>query len=307
MTKDILKHRYIFFAISLIIIVAGITYGLVTGYTFDIDFKGGTSIKAELKEEYDNNEISNLVSGITNSSVLVQKTTNGNNSVSITTEAIDQETSDKVIEALKSRYTNMDEPSVRNVQPSYGKELLNSAGFALVLAIIIMLVYIFIRFKTLGFTAAMTAIITLIHDALFIVAIYGFIKFPINSSFVAVILTIIGYSINDTIVVYDRIRENKRLVSRSSDLKDTINTSISQTMGRTICTSITTVVAIFTVYVFALVKDQQVLKEFSLPLIIGVLVGTYSSVCIASSLWYTIEEFIKKHFKKDIKKNKKNK
>lgn len=305
MTKDILKHRYIFFAVSLIIIVAGITYGLVTGYTFDIDFKGGTSIKAELKEEYDNNEISNLVSSITNSSVLVQKTTNGDNSVSITTEAIDQETSDKVIEALKERYTNMDEPSVRNVQPSYGKELLNSAGFALVLAIIIMLVYIFIRFKTLGFIAAMTAIITLIHDALFIVAIYGFIKFPINSSFVAVILTIIGYSINDTIVVYDRIRENKRLVSRSSDLKDTINTSINQTMGRTICTSITTVVAILTVYVFALVKDQQVLKEFSLPLIIGVLVGTYSSVCIASSLWYTIEEFIKKHFKKDMKKKKK--
>ncbi|MDO4282746.1 MAG: protein translocase subunit SecF [Clostridia bacterium] len=305
MTRDFLKYRYAFFAISLIIIISGITYGLITGYTFDIDFKGGTTIKAELKEEYDNNEISQLVSDITNTSVLVQKTTSGDNSVSITTDAIDQDTSDKVIEALKERYTNMDEPSVRNVQPSYGKELLNSAIVALIIAIIIMLIYIFVRFKTLGFTAAITAIITLIHDALFIVAIYGFIKFPINSSFVAVILTIIGYSINDTIIVYDRIRENKKLVSKSSDLKDTINTSISQTMNRTICTSLTTVAAILTVYVFALVNDQQVLKEFSLPLIIGVLVGTYSSVCIASSLWYTIEEFLKKHLKKDSKNKRK--
>lgn len=304
MTKDFLKYRYVFFAISLLIIIAGITYGLVTGYTFDIDFKGGTTIRAELKEEYDNNEISELVSGITNSSVLVQKTTSGDNSVSITTEIIDQETSDKIVLALKEKYTNMDEPSVRNVQASYGKELLNSAILALSIAIIIMLVYIFVRFKTLGFTAAITAIITLIHDALFIVAIYGIVKFPINSSFVAVILTIIGYSINDTIVIYDRIRENKRLVSRSSDLKDTINVSISQTIGRTICTSLTTVVAILTVYIFALVKDQQVLKEFSLPLIIGVLVGTYSSMFIAASLWYTIDEFIKKHFKKDTKKRK---
>lgn len=307
MTRDILKHRYVFFAFSLIIIISGITYGLITGYTFDIDFKGGTTIKAELKEEYDNNEVSDLVSDITKSSVLVQKTTSGDNSVSITTEAIDQETSDKVIEALKQKYVNMDEPSVRNVQPSYGKELLNSALLALVLAIIIMLLYIFVRFKTLGFTAAIIAIVTLIHDALFVVAIYGFIKFPINSSFVAVILTIIGYSINDTIIIYDRIRENKRIVSKSSDLKDTINTSIVQTMKRTICTSLTTVVAIATVYIFALVKDQQVLKEFSLPLIIGVLVGTYSSVCIATSLWYTIEEFVKKHFKKDSKKTKKRK
>lgn len=304
MTKDFLKYRYIFFAFSLIIIVAGITYGLVTNYTFDIDFKGGTTIKAELKEEYDNSEVSKIVSDITGSSVLVQKTTSGDNSVSITTEVINEETSDKVIEALKAKYTQMEEPSVRNVQPSYGKELVNSAILALALAIGIMLIYICIRFKTLGFTAAITAILTLIHDALFIIAIYGFIKFPINSSFIAVILTIIGYSINDTIVIYDRIRENKRLVSKSKDLKDTINTSISQTLGRTFCTSLTTVVAIFTVYIFALVKDQQVLKEFSLPLIIGVLVGTYSSVCIATSLWYTIEEFANKHFKKDIKKRK---
>lgn len=304
MTKDFLKYRYVFFAFSLIIIISGITYGLITGYTFDIDFKGGTTIKAELKEDYDNNELQTLVSEITGSSVLVQRTTGGDNSVTITTEVIEQETSDKVIEALKAKYSNMEEPSVRNVQPSYGKELLNSAIVAVSIAIVIMLVYIFIRFKTLGFTAAISAVITLIHDALFVVAVYGFIKFPINSSFVAVILTIIGYSINDTIVIYDRIRENKKIISKSSDLKDTINLSISQTMNRTIVTSLTTVSAILTVYIFALIKGQQVLKEFSLPLVIGVLVGTYSSVCVASTLWYIFEEIIKKKFKKETKKRK---
>ncbi len=304
MTKDIIKYRYVFLAFSLIVIISGIVYGLITDFTFDIDFKGGTTIRAELKEECDNNEITDLVTQITGSSVLVQKTSGGDNSVSITTQVIDQDTSDKIISALKERYVNMDEPSVRNVQPSYGKELLNSAVLALSLAIVIVLLYIFVRFRTLGFTAAISAILTLIHDALFIVAIYGFIKFPINSSFVAVILTIIGYSINDTIVIYDRIRENKKLVSSGADLKGTINTSISQTMGRTICTSITTVVAIAIVYVFSVIYDQQVLKEFSLPLILGVIIGTYSSVFIASSLWYTFENLKNKLFKKENKKSK---
>ena len=302
MTKDFLKYRKVFFILSLLIIILGIGYGLITGYQFDIDFKGGTSIRAELKQEYDNHDIETKVSEITGSSVLVQKTTNGDNSVSITTEAISQDVADNVVAKLKEMYPDMTEPSVRNVQPSYGKELLKSAVIALIAAIAIMLVYIFIRFKTLGFTAALTAVITLIHDALVVVAIYGVIKFPINSTFVAVILTIIGYSINDTIVVYDRIRENKKIVSKSSDLKDTINKSITQTMKRTICTSLTTIAAILTVFVFAVVKDQQVLKEFSLPLVIGVIVGTYSSVCIASALWYTLDEFAKRHFKKNKKK-----
>lgn len=294
MKFDYLKYRYVFLIISLLIIIGGTTYGFITGYRFDIDFKGGTSIQTDLGEVFDNNEIENIVSEITGNKPLVQKMTGGNSSVSITCEPIAQEISDKVVESLKTRFTNMQEPSVKNIQPSYGKELLNSALLAVGVAIFVILLYVGIRFKTLGFSAAVTAIIALVHDVLFIVAIYGIIKFPINSTFVAVILTIIGYSINDTIIVYDRIRENKKKVTRAKDLKETINLSISQVIKRTFLTSMTTLTAVIVVYVFALINNQQVLQEFSLPLIIGVLVGTYSSIFIASSLWYSLDKVILK-------------
>lgn len=302
MNINFLKHRYLFIIFSLLIIVGGITYGLVTGYKFDVDFKGGTKIEANINEEFDNNEIQEIVANIIGENPLIQKVTGGNNAVSITANPMDEEVSDKVVEALKARYVNMDEPSVRNVQPSYGKELLNSALIAVVVAVALILIYVAIRFKTLGFSAAITAIIALIHDVLFIIAIYGIIKFPINTTFIAVALTIIGYSINDTIIVYDRIRENKRKVNRSKDLLETINLSISQVLGRTIVTSLTTVVAVIVVYIFALINNQQTLKEFSLPLIIGVIVGTYSSLFIASSLWYSLDKIIDKFKNKKSKK-----
>lgn len=303
MKMDFLKYRYVFFAFSLIVIIGGIVFGLVTGFKFDIDFKGGTKIEVDLKEEFNNDDIENIVKNAVGKTALVQKMTGGESAVTITTDVMSEDESDNVVKSLKEKYTNMDEPSVRNVQPSYGSELLNSALLAIGVAIILILLYIGIRFKTLGFTAAITAIIALLHDALFIIAIYGIFKLPINSTFVAVILTIIGYSINDTIIIYDRIRENKRKITKSSDTKDTINTSLSQTMKRTMYTSLTTITAILVVYVFALINNQTVLKEFALPLTIGVLVGTYSSIFIASSLWYMLDGAVAK-FSKGKKKRK---
>ena len=229
----------------------------------------------------------------------------GENVVAITTDAISEEQADIIVSSLKEKYTNMEEPSIRNVQPSYGKDLLESALLAVSVAIVIILLYITIRFKTLGFTAAITATLSLLHDALFIIAIYGIFKLPINTSFVAVVLTIIGYSINDTIIIYDRIRENKRKIVKNSDDKEIINKSISQTLTRTVYTSLTTIIVIVVVYIFALLNNQQVLKEFSLPLIIGILVGTYSSVFIASSLWYMLDNLVLKFSKNN--KGKKNK
>lgn len=303
MKVDFLKYRYFFFAFSLIVIIAGIVFGLVTGFKFDIDFKGGTKIEADLKQEFNNSDIENIVKQTLGKTALIQKMTGGTSSVTITTDVMTEEESEKVITSLKSKYTNMDEPTVRNVQPSYGSELLSSALLSIGVAVVLILLYIGIRFKTLGFTAAITAIIALLHDALFIIALYGIFKLPINSTFVAVILTIIGYSINDTIIIYDRIRENKRKITKSNDIKDTINTSLSQTMKRTMYTSLTTVTAIVVVYIFALINNQTVLKEFALPLTIGVIVGTYSSIFIASSLWYMLDGLVAK-FSKGKKKRK---
>ena len=300
---DFLKYRYLFIIMSLTIIIGGISYGLLTGFKFDIDFKGGTTIQADVKTEFNNDEISALVEKTIGTKPLVQKMSGGQSSVTITTDPISEETTQKIVDGLKEKYPTMDEPSTRNIQPSFGKELLNSAMLAVVCAVILLLIYIGIRFRTLGFSAAVTAIFALLHDVLIIVAIYGIFKFPINSTFVAVILTVLGYSINDTIIVYDRIRENKRKVTKSNSLKDTINTSLNQTMRRTIYTSLTTITAIVIVYVFALLNNQQVLKEFSLPLIIGILTGTYSSIFVASSLWYMLDEFIsKRKTNKKVKK-----
>ena len=302
---NFMKYRYVFLTISFCIIAFGLIYGFVTGFKFDIDFKGGTKIETDLNQEFSNTDIENIVSEVIGSKPLVQTMSGGNSSVSITTDVISEQQVDEIVQALKEKYPNMSDPSTRNIQPSYGRDLVESAVVAVVVSVILILIYIAIRFKVLGLNAAITAIIALIHDSLFIIAIYGIFKLPINSSFVAVILTIIGYSINDTIIIYDRIRENRKKVSRSLNLLDTINYSISQTLTRTIYTSLTTVVAIGIVYVFALANNQQVLKEFSLPLIIGILVGTYSSIFIATSLWNLLEIITKKF--KDRKKEKNNK
>lgn len=298
MTRDFMKYRYVYIAISLIIIIGGIVFGICTGYKFDIDFKSGTKIQVDLKENFNEKEVEKIVNEISGKNAVVQKMSGGQSSVLIITDILDDEIVNNIVDGLKSKYVNMGEVSTRNIQPSYGKELLESAILAVVISVVLILLYVGIRFKILGFTAAVTAIIALIHDVLFIVAIYGIIKFPINSSFVAVILTVVGYSINDTIVIYDRIRENKRKVTRSKDIKDTINLSISQTISRTINTSITTVIAILTVFVLSYINSQQTLMEFSLPLMIGVLVGTYSSICISTSLWYMLNSFTSKFKKK---------
>lgn len=304
---DFVNKRYICFALSLLVIISGIVFGVIKGYKFDIDFKGGTKIETELKAEFKNTDVENIVAEITGSKPLVQQVANGDNKVIITSDVMSEEQSTNVVNALKEKFPDMSEPSTRNVQPSYGKELLESALLAVCVALVLILLYITIRFKTLGFTAAVTAIIALLHDALFIIAIYGIFGLTINTSFVAVILTIIGYSINDTIIIYDRIRENKRKVSKSNDDKDTINKSISQTIKRTIYTSLTTVTVIAVVYVMSLIDHQQVLKEFSLPLVIGVLVGTYSSVFIAPSLWYVFDNISAKLGNGKSKKNSKKK
>lgn len=286
---NFLKYRYLWISISLIVIISGIAYGLWTGYRFDIDFMGGTRIQVDLKTEFDNNEIEELVKNVTGVNPLVQKSSSGQSSVTITTDVITEEQSNKIIEDLKAKFPEMNQPTTKNIQPAFGKNLIESSILAVIVSLVFILLYVAVRFKTLGFAAAITALFALVHDVLVIIAVYGFLKFPINSSFVAVVLTIIGYSINDTIIVYDRIRENKRKITKSGDLEKTINESISQTLTRTINTSITTLIAIVTVLIFAYIYNQQVLMEFAFPLTIGLVAGSYSSIFIATSLWYMID------------------
>ena len=294
---DFLKHKNIILFVSVLIVVAGLIYGFATGYVFDIDFKGGTRIQVDLNEEYNNSDVSDIVEQVCGQTPEVQSTSSGNNSVTITTQTISEEEASNIISALNEKYTNMGEATTKNVQASYGQELINTAIISVVVSIVLLLVYIAIRFKTLGYTAALSAVLGLMFDVCFLFAVYGVFKFPINSTFIAVILTIIGYSINDTIIVYDRVRENKRIVTKSNDIKEVINTSVSQTLRRTIMTSLTTLVAIGIVLIFSVIYDQETLKQFSIPLSIGIAEGTFSSIFIATALWYSFDKVLKKRKK----------
>ena len=294
---DFLKHKNIILCVSVLIVVAGLIYGFATGYTFDIDFKGGTRIQVDLNEVYNNSDVSDIVEQVCGQTPEVQSTSSGNNSVTITTQTISEEEASNIIAALNEKYTNMGEATTKNVQASYGQELINTAIISVVVSIVLLLVYIAIRFKTLGYTAALSAVLGLMFDVCFLFAVYGVFKFPINSTFIAVILTIIGYSINDTIIVYDRVRENKRIVTKSNDIKEVINTSVSQTLRRTVMTSLTTLVAIGIVLIFSVIYDQETLKQFSIPLSIGIAEGTFSSIFIATALWYSFDKFLKKRKK----------
>ncbi len=294
MKFNIIKNRYIWFAISTSIIITGIVFATIQGFKLDIDFKGGTNITANIGQQFENTDVEKMVEKITGAKPLVQKVSIEETAVSITTDVISNEDSAKIVEELKNSYKDIiEEPSVRNIQPAYTKELITSAIKAITIGVILILIYIGIRFKTLGLSSALAAVMALVHDVLIMLSIYAVFRIPINSVFVAAILTIIGYSINDTIIIYDRIRENKRKISKG-DKEQIINTSVNETIKRSIYTSLTTVICIAAVYVLAYMNNQQVLKDFSFPLIIGIISGTYSSIFIAAPLWYMLSKIGKK-------------
>ena len=301
------KHRYVILAVSLAVVVCGIIYGLVTGYTFDIDFKGGTRIQVALNEEYNESDIKDIVESVCSQTPGIQTSSSGSYAITITTQVISEDESNAIVEALQEKYTQMGDATIKNVQASYGQELINTAIISVVISIALLLVYVAVRFRTLGYTAALSAVLALLFDTAFLFAVYGVFKFPINSTFVAVILTIIGYSVNDTIVIYDRIRENRKLVTKSSDPTQVVNDSINQTMSRTVVTSLTTLAAIGIVLIYAIIYDQDTLKQFSIPLCIGIAEGTLSSIFIATNLWCIFDNLIKKSKEKKKTKTKKAK
>ncbi len=273
---NIVTHRKIFFAISIIILLIGAVCFAINGLNTDIDFTGGTAIYVDLGTAYDEaavRECVDAVEGVTVSSV--QKT--DDNGALVKTTAIDSELRTKVTDALKAKFENSTVMSVDNVSASVGQELWSNAALSICIAAILMLIYITFRFEVLS---GISAILALIHDMLMMIAIYAIFRFPVNTSFIAAILTILGYSINATIVIFDRIRENTRFLKKET-FGDVVNKSIWQSMGRSINTSVTTLLTIVMVYILGVPS----IKDFALPLIIGIVAGTYSSIFIAGQFW----------------------
>ena len=184
----------------------------------------------------------------------------------------------------------MDETTItaENISGAISKEVKNDAIVAVIIATICMLIYIWVRFKDVRFAAS--AVAALVHDVLVVLAFYAVARVSVGNTFIACMLTIVGYSINATIVIFDRIRENLTEMKRKDTLEDVVNASITQTLTRSIYTSLTTFVMVAVLFVLGVAS----IKEFALPLMVGIVCGAYSSVCITGALWYLMRTRIEK-------------
>ena len=285
------ERRKLAYLLSIALIVAGLAVGFVRGFHMGIDFTGGTMIQLQMGQKVDQKELEGFISDHGVKGNVTSAGEDGHSVIIKTTVAMDTDSRMELIDAIRDEYEIQieDDLFIENstyIGPSIGDLLKKNAMKALGIAAIGMLVYIIIRFEWMS---AIAAILALLHDVLMMLAFYGLFHIQINSPFIAAILTVVGYSINNTIVIYDRVRENKRLMKKVR-LNELINTSIRQTMSRTIMTSLTTAAAILPLYVMG----GSAIKEFLLPLLIGVVGGTYSSIFIATPLYYDLYHMIHK-------------
>lgn len=298
------KKRY--YATSCIVIGLGILFMIINmvrgqgAFSKDIQFTGGSLIQVNTNQSFtadlknDIEAIAKEVTGNTNVSI----TSAGATGVIITMPQTKTDLRSQLFDALKEKYNLADEDLLadEDVSASISKEIKVGAIKAVIVGSILILIYVSFRFKDYRFGAS--AVAALIHDVLVMFAVYAIFRVPLNNSFIAAMLTIVGYSINDTIVLFDRIRENKvkkGVKEHEPAPVELIDDSITQTIGRSVSTSFTTILFVFMLFVFGLAYGLDSLKEFAFPLIIGILSGTYSSIFIASPLWY---DFSHLHAKK---------
>lgn len=306
---DFYSKRKIFIAIPLVIILIGIVFFFVNGgFVLDIQFQGGTLMQIELNDsDFDTNnpnadlvKAEEIITDIVDKRVTVRHTHSMAGSaeggkrmdylvVGVATgdEMLSDAEQGQIVSALREEFNIKEDAQIdaEGVNASISKDLRSKGLLAVIIASILMLVFIWIRFNIMsGLLAGLTAVLALIHDITIMLSVYVIFGIPLNETFIAAVLTILGYSINDTIVLYDRIRENSRL-SRKDTIDELVNKSINQSLSRIISTSITTLMSVITVYIFASISGITSLKEFSFPIVVGVIAGTYSSIFIASPLW----------------------
>lgn len=282
---QVAEKSKIWFAVSLILIAISVGSLFINGLNFGIDFIGGTIVTIELNTPFETSDAKALIEEY-DSSADVTYAGEAKTQVIISTKK-DLSTEDR--QALFSKFQekyNLEDTdllSIDTVSPSIGAEMANSAMIAAVVAVLLMLVYITFRFE---FMFGLAAVIALVHDLIIVLGVYSIFQIQVNSPLIAALLTILGYSINDTIVVFDRIRENRPKFGKY-DYANLVDTSVTQTLRRSINTSFTTLLAIGALYAFGVPAVQ----DFALPLMVGIVSGTYSSIFIASALWCKIKEF----------------
>lgn len=295
-----LAHRKKFFIISTILILIGIGSLFVNKATtgsileYGLDFMGGTSTSVTFPDKFDrsrNVEVEELVRDVIDDPNVETSKVEGENTLIIRTKELTLKQRDTLEDKLVEKY-NVDAELIQteSISGAISNEMKTDALLAVIVATICMLIYIWIRFKNVSF--GLGSVLPLIHDVLVVFMVYAVARITISSTFIACMLTIVGYSINATIVVFDRIRENMTQKLKSESIEDVVNMSISQTITRSINTSITTFIMVFSLFIFGV----ESVKVFAGPLMAGVVVGCYSSVCLAGSLWYLLQ----KKFKTEI-------
>lgn len=285
---DILKRSKLWFAISLLIIIPGIFCMFTKGFNFGIDFIGGTIIEMEFQQEVTLPQVRDVLRGYNLDNATIQLSGDASNveaskDVMIRTMDLEENERKAVMASLKDEIGDYTVLREEKVGATIGGELITDALMATVISWILIILYVSYRFE---WRFGVAAILTLIHDVLIVLSVFSFLQKQVDSSFVAAILTIIGYSINDTIVIFDRIRENQRLhFKRGGDLNELANRSIYQTLTRSLYTVFTVLFTTFALYFFG----GDTTKDFSFALLIGFFSGSYSSIFVASPLWVVLK------------------
>lgn len=289
-----IKNRKIFYIITVSFILIGLIAGGVRGFNYGIDFTGGTLLQINMHKHVDEKDLRESLKkeGIKASITYAGK--NNTSAVIKTTTAMNNAKRASVIATLNKDFgvTKKDVQTFEHFGPSVGKMLKHNAVKAIIIADICMLIYIIIRFE---WRFGISAIICILHDVLFLVAFYGLFHLQVNNPFIAALLTVIGYSINDTIVVFDRIRENLSL-NLKWGLSDLIDTSVKKVLARSLMTSLTTILIIIPVVALGGVT----IREFTVPLLVGIAAGTASSIFIASPVYYDLSKRNEKRGRKYV-------
>ncbi|MDE7066358.1 MAG: protein translocase subunit SecF, partial [Schaedlerella arabinosiphila] len=293
-TVNFLGKRRLFFGISVLLIVVGFVFMGVNGaqgkgvMNYSLEFKGGTSTSVTFDKEYTLEEIDQkivpVIEDVTgDNNVQVQKV-EGTSQVIFKTQTLDLDKREAFNTAMSSQFqADEDKIATENISATVSSEMRQDAIVAVIVATICMLLYIWFRFKDIRF--ATSAVIALLHDVLVVLAFYVVARVSVGNTFIACMLTIVGYSINATIVIFDRIREELRTKKKNEGMDQLVNRCITRTLTRSIYTSLTTFVMVLVLFIMGVSS----IKEFALPLMVGIICGAYSSVCITGALWYIMK------------------
>ena len=291
--------RKVFFIVSIILILSGPAAMLINSQAgnkalnYSLEFSGGTSTTVTFNEDMDiktiDSEVTPVVEEVTGDKNVQPTKVVGTNQVVIKTRSLTQEEREALQNALVEKF-GVDENTIstESISSTVSKEMRQDAIVAVIVATICMLLYIWFRFKDIRF--ASSAVLALLHDVLVVLAFYAIARISVGNTFIACMLTIVGYSINATIVIFDRIRENMHGSRRIDNIEEVVNSSITQTLTRSIYTSFTTFVMVAVLYIMGVSS----IREFAAPLMVGILVGAYSSVCVTGALWLVMKKNVRR-------------